>query len=259
MSAKNLKFLLLVPVALALAVPALWAQESPKQFHWNGKLAVDNVLEVKGINGSIDAKRAAGDEAEVTADISGPHADEVRIEVVPNSDGITVCEIYRGHNSCEGSSSSGHDRSYDHIRINYHVLVPSTARFDGRTVNGGVIAENLDRRVKASSVNGSVKVSTKSWAEASSVNGSVTAAMGDADWTGSLHISSVNGSVTVALPTDANVDVSFNSVNGHFSSELPITTQSVNRGRMEGRIGSGGRELRLSSVNGSVEIKKNAI
>jgi hypothetical protein len=259
MPAKNFRSLLLIPLALVLAAPALWAQDNSRQFHWNGKLAVDNVIQVKGINSSIEARRAAGDEAEVTADISGPNADEVRIEVVPNADGITVCEIYRSHNSCDGGNSSGHDSGYNHIRISYHILVPSTVRFDGRTVNGGVTAENLDRRVKASNVNGSVRVSTKSWAEASSVNGSVTAAMGTADWTGSLHISSVNGSVTVALPTDANVDVSFSSVNGRFSSELPVTTESVNRGRMEGRIGSGGRDLRLSSVNGSVELKKNAI
>lgn len=258
MPAKNFRSLLLIPLVLVLAATLLWAQDNTRQFHWSGKLAVDNVIQVKGINGSIDAKRAAGDEAEVTADISGPHADEVRIEVVPKADGVTVCEVYRGHNSCDGNSS-GHDRSYDRIRINYHVLVPSTVRFDGRTVNGGVTAENLDRSVKATSVNGSVRVSTRSWVEASSVNGSVTAAMGSADWTGSLHIHSVNGSITVALPPDANVDVSFSSVNGRFSSELPVTTQSVNRGRMEGRIGSGGRDLRLSSVNGSVEIKKNAI
>jgi len=259
MPAKNFRSLLLIPVVLVVAAPALWAQDDAKQFHWNGKLAVDNVIQVKGINSTIDARRAPGDEAEVTAEISGTHADEVRIEVVPNADGITVCEIYRGHNSCEGGSSSNHDSDYDRVRIHYHILVPSTVRFDGRTVNGGVTAENLDRRVIAKSVNGSVKVSTKSWAEASSVNGSVTAAMGSTDWTGSLHISSVNGSVTVALPTDANVDVSFSSVNGHFSSELPVTTQSVNRGRMDGRIGSGGRSLELRSVNGSAEIKKNAI
>jgi len=250
MPAKNFRSLLLIPVVLVLAAPALWAQDDAKQFHWNGKLAVDNVIQVKGINSTIDAKRASGDEAEVTADISGTHADEVRIEVVPNADGITVCEIYRGHNSCEGGSSSSHDSDYDRVRIHYHILVP---------VNGGVTVENLDRRVIAKSVNGSVKVSTKSWAEATSVNGSVTAAMGSADWTGSLRISSVNGSVTVALPTDANVDVSFSSVNGHFSSELPVATQSVNRGRLEGRIGNGGRSLELRSVNGSAEIKKNAI
>ena len=259
MPARNFRFLLLISLGLVMAAPRLWAQDDSKQFHWNGKLAVDNILKVKGINGSIDARRASGDEAEVTADITGTHADEVKIEVNTNSDGVTVCEVYRGHNSCEGGGSWGHDSGYDRIRVNYHVLVPSTVRFDGTTVNGGVTAENLDRRVKASSVNGSVRVSTKSWAEASSVNGSVTAAMGSTDWTGTLRLSSVNGSITVALPAEANVEVSFSSVNGHLSSEIPLTTQSMNRRHMEGRIGSGGRELQVSSVNGSCEIKKNAI
>jgi hypothetical protein len=256
MLARHSRFLLPIPLLIFTAAFAR-AEGSDKQFHWNGKLAADNVIQVKGINGSIDARRAAGDEAEVTADISGPNADEVRIELVPNANGITVCEIYRGHNSCEGGKSSGSDSDYRHIRINYHVLVPSTIHFHGQTINGGVTADNLDRSIKATSVNGSVRVSTKSWVEATSVNGSVVVTMGSSDWTGSLHISTVNGSVTVGLPPDANVDVSFSSVNGRLSSDFPLTTQSVARNRMEGRIGSGGRDLRLSSVNGNVEIKKN--
>jgi Putative adhesin len=260
MHAKITKFLLLISLALLLVAPALSAQDNSKQFHWNGKLAVDNIIQVKGINGNIDARRAAGDDVEVTADISGPHADEVQIDVVPNADGVTVCEIYRGHNSCDHSvGHSDHDSDYNRTRINYRVLVPSTVHFHGHTINGNVTAENLDRSIKATSVNGSVKVSTKSWAEASSVNGTVVAALGSADWTGSLRISSVNGSITVALPPDANVEVSFSSINGHFSSELPVTTQSAGRGHMAGRIGSGGRDLHLSSVNGSVEIRKNLI
>src|SRR5262245_6341583 len=103
MVARNLKSLLM-PLVLLLAASALWAQDNSKQFHWSGKLAVDNVVQVKGISGNIDARRAAGDEVEVTADISGPHADEVRVEVVTNADGITVCETYgnRG-SSCDQS------------------------------------------------------------------------------------------------------------------------------------------------------------
>jgi hypothetical protein len=259
MPAKNIKSLL-ISLALLLVVPVLSAQDNSKQFHWNGKLAIDNIIRVQGINGNVDARRAAGDEAEVTADISGPHADEVRVEVVPNADGIAVCEIYRNYNSCDHGDRRGDlDHDFSRTRINYHILVPSTVRFDGHTVNGNVVAENLTRRVKATSVNGSVKVSTKAWAEVSSVNGGVVAEMGSADWSGSLRISSVNGSITVALPPDANVEVSFSSINGHISSELPLTTQSAGRGHMTGRIGNGGRDLRLSSVNGSVEIRKNVI
>ncbi len=263
MPAKNFSSLSFISLVLLLAASALSAQENSKQFHWSGKLATDNIIEVKGINGNIDARRAGGDEVEVTADISGPHADEVRVEVVTNADGITICETYGSHgSSCDKSGKNSSERGgyeYHRTRVDYHILVPSTVRFHGHAVNGSVTAENLDRSVKATSVNGSVKVSTKSWAEASSVNGTVVATMGRADWTGSLRISSVNGSVTVALPPDASVDVSFSSINGRISSELPLTTQSVNRGHMEGRIGSGGRDLKLSSVNGSLEIRKNLI
>ncbi|HYL92754.1 MAG TPA: DUF4097 family beta strand repeat-containing protein [Alphaproteobacteria bacterium] len=255
MSTRHFKSWLLVPVALLLAVPALWAQDN-REFHWKGKLPADGVFQVKGINGNIDAQRAAGDEAEVTVDISGTYADEVKIQVIPDANGVLVCEVYRNHDSCSGHSS---DHNRDRTKINYHVRVPANARFHGQTVNGSVTAENLNRSIKATSVNGSVRVSTKSWAQASSVNGSVVATMGSTDWPAGLHISSVNGSVTVALPPDANIDLSVSSINGRFSSELPVTTQNVSFRHLSGHIGNGGQPLHISTVNGSVEIRKNLI
>src|ERR1700756_2960457 len=72
---------------------ASWAQ-SDRDFHWSGKLAPDNVVEIKGVNGSIEAEAGSGDDVEVTAEKSGPDADDVKIVAVPHSDGITICAIY---------------------------------------------------------------------------------------------------------------------------------------------------------------------
>ena len=112
----------------------------------------------------------------------------------------------------------------------------------------------------ANSVNGSVRVSTKQWAELSSVNGSIEASMGSADWTGTLKISTVNGSIELRMPSEFNADVRFSSVNGRLNSDFPLTMSGHFGGRrVQGRIGTGGRELVVDTVNGSLRLKSESI
>jgi DUF4097 and DUF4098 domain-containing protein YvlB len=246
----------LVLLALSFALCSqIWAFADGAPFHWSGKLATDQTVAVKTINGQVDAEPATGSEVEISAQASGTHADEVKFEVKQNSDGVTVCEIYPNHDSCTGTSTGHHGE--DHTRIEYKVRVPAENRFSARSVNGNISATNLERQVKASTVNGTVKVSTRSWAEAESVNGSVEAVMGSAEWNGDLRISSVNGTIRVGLPANANADVDVRTVNGSFSSEFPVQANEFMSHHVHGRVGNGGRELNLSSVNGSVHLVKS--
>jgi len=248
-------------VGLLLAASAAWAQ-SDRDFHWSGRLAPDNVVEIKGINGQIEAEAGSGGEVEVTAEKSGPDADDVKIVAVPHGDGITICALYP-HSSSEckpGRSWHTENVRGDRTRVHFRVRMPANLRFSGYNINGDVTAENIGRVVIATTVNGSVRVSTKAWAEVSSVNGSIEAAMGSADWNGELRIKDVNGSIHLTLPGNLNSDVRFSSVNGRLNSDFPLTVQGSMGGRhMEGRIGSGGRELVVETVNGSVELKKESI
>ena len=154
---------------------------------------------IKNVNGNIQADLAPGEEAEVTAEKSGNHADEVRVQMVPLSDGVMFCAVYRSwfNERCEKTHFSGNSDASPKVR--YTVHLPENLRFVAENVNGEVVAEHLGRFVKASSVNGSVRVSTKSWAEISSVNGSLEAKMGRADWPGRLKLDSVNGTVRSRL------------------------------------------------------------
>lgn len=241
-----------------LSAAAGFAQQDTKHFHWNGKLATDQTVTVKTINGEIQADPASADEVEVTAEASGTYAQQVNFQVRQDSDGVTICETYPGHDSCGGHSMGNHNND-DHTRISYQIRVPAANRFAGQSVNGNVTARNLDRQVKASTVNGNVKASTKSWAEAESVNGSVDVTMGNANWTGTLRLASVNGAIHVTLPPNANTDVDVRSVNGSFHSDFPVTSNSFLSHHVQGRVGSGGRELDLRTVNGSVSLEKTTM
>jgi hypothetical protein len=247
-----------VAILLGLILPAaVSAQDQGREFHWSGKLAADQLVQVKNVNGNIDVEAGSGDQIEVTAEKSGRNADQVKIEVTTTGDGIVVCPIYPGSSQSCSASWRGNHVNGDDAKVHFTIHMPKNLRFSGQNVNGDVNAKGLGRFARTDSVNGSVRVSTSAWAEAETVNGSIKAKMGNAAWNGTLTLKSVNGSIEVELPDDLNADVNFKSLNGHIVSDFPITIGGGFVGHTaNGRIGNGGRELSIETVNGSVELKK---
>jgi hypothetical protein len=232
------------------------AQQQGDTFHWTGKLAANQLLQIKNINGGIDAEGIHGDTIDVSAVKSGRDRDQVRIEVVTAGDGVTICAVYPG-GSCTGDGSS-HSHGDIKANVEFSVRVPRNVLFTAYNVNGHVKAQDMGRPVKVKTVNGGIDVTSSSWVSASSVNGSVKVAMGSADWDGKLKIASVNGSVTVDMPVDTNAEVHFRSVNGNLDSDFPLAVSGMAFGpkNLHGTIGNGGRELDVSTVNGSLHIRK---
>ncbi|MGA9897256.1 MAG: DUF4097 family beta strand repeat-containing protein [Terriglobales bacterium] len=251
--------LTLLILGLALLGTVAWAEDQGREFHWSGKLAPDQLVQVKNVNGNIDAEAGSGDQVEVTAEKSGPDADQVKIQVVTGGDGVVICAIYPGSSgSCSPSWHVNHVRGND-TKVHFTIHLPKNLRFAGQNINGDVNANGMGRLVRGETVNGSVRVSTSAWAEAETVNGSIKAKMGNAAWHGTLTLKSVNGSIQVELPDDLSADVSFKSVNGRISSDFPLTISGGFVGHSaQGRISNGGRELSVETVNGSVELKKSS-
>ena len=245
-----------------LAVAQDQGTDNGREFHWTGKLAPDQVLVVKDINGNIDANgSSSSDQVEVSARKSGSGAQDVKIHVVKLIDGVMICAVYPGFFNSENCESSSHfGNNHNNARVDFTIHMPRNVRFTGKNVNGEVNAESMGRYVEATSVNGSIHISTSSWASANTVNGSIEANLGRADWSGDLEFKSVNGSIKLQLPANANADVDFKSVNGHLDSDFPLTVQgSIGRHSVHGTIGSGGRTLDIKTVNGSGELRKGTV
>jgi hypothetical protein len=253
--------------ALVLALAAFgFAQDqgtdNGKEFHWSGRLSPDQVVVIKNINGGIDATGSStSDQVEVTAEKSGRDADQVKIQVVKLNDGVMICAVYPGFFNSENCESGSHwGNNHNNARVDFTVHMPQNLRFTGKSVNGKVEANGMGRYVEATSVNGSIDISTHSWASASSVNGSIHARIGRAEWSGDLEFKTVNGSITLELPTNLNAELDFKSVNGHLESDFPMTMQgSIGRHSVHATIGSGGRSLEMKTVNGGGELRKEAI
>jgi hypothetical protein len=61
--------------------------------------------------------------------------------------------------------------------------------------------------------------------------------------------------VVLGLPHDAQAELSADSLNGDFSSQLPVTTTSSRAGRgVSGMLGGGGNRISLRTVNGGIRV-----
>lgn len=243
----------------AAAPPTPAVQED---FRWTGRIDAGKTLEIRGVNGAIRVERATGGEAEVVAQKSGRKSDPagVEIAVVPHDGGVTLCALYPPVDGKENECrpGGGHNSTRDNdVKVEWTVKLPDGVKLGAHTVNGDVTVRDAGAEVRASTVNGDVDVATRGVAEASTVNGSVHAALGRADWTGTMEFSTVNGGVTVEIPANFSADVEAATVNGSIETDFPITVQGKFGSRqLKGTIGNGGRGLDISTVNGSIRLRK---
>jgi hypothetical protein len=251
---------LILTAAVLVAGRPLAAED----FQWRGRVAPGKTVEVQGVNGAIDASAAAGDEVEVVATRRGQRSDpaSVRIEVVEHAEGVTLCAVYPDvdgrRNECR-PGGRGHNNTRDNdVDVHFSVKVPRGVAFAPATVNGDVKATGLEGDVTASTVNGSIEVSTSGRTEAHTVNGSIRAAAGRADWTDDASFKTVNGDITLTLPASTGVELKAETLNGEIETSFPVTSVTTGRvrRRLSGTIGRGGPSLELTTVNGSIRLRK---
>lgn len=250
----------LFAVALLAAAPA-----SAQDFHWSGRLAAGKRLEIKGVNGSIRTMAATGNEIDVSARKTARRSDpdEVKIEVVPSDEGVTICAVYptpsraRRDNTCEPGDGWHSSTDNNDVTVDFTIKLPAGIVFSGETVNGEIDAEGVGADADVSTVNGSINVEATGHVEARTVNGSIRASMGRADWSSEAEFSTVNGGITLTLPDNLSAEVSAQTVNGDLETDFPLTvTGKFGPRNMRGTIGNGGRYLKLSTVNGSIHLRK---
>ncbi len=250
---------LLAAATLAAGVLPAAAGGTDRSFEWSGRIERGKTIEIKTINGRIDAVATDGDRVEVRATKRWKRSDpdEVTIEVLEHDGGVTICTHYPGRgNRCSaggGGRMSVHDND---VAVDYEVRVPAGVAFTGRAVNGGVGAEGLAGDVLAQSVNGSIDVSTSGAVTAETVNGSIRASTGVSHWKDQMSFRTVNGRIELMLPEDADAEVSAVSVNGAIETDLPLRVQGRwGPKRLSGTIGHGGGKLSLETVNGRIRLR----
>lgn len=284
---------------LLLAIPAvLEAQETPENlFTWSGRVASGATFGVRHYNGPIDVREATGDRVEFRAERRSRRGDDVSFEVQNESNGVTICGVYRGRNACDtgrGRGWGGWDDGPPSVRLT--ILLPKGVRLAANTGNGDVTVEkasndleirsgNGDVRVtmtagqvdvstgngeleidgatgpvRANTGNGRVYVLTSSGpVNANTGNGEIDVRMKTLSGTADMTFTTGNGSVTVALPGTYNGEIDASTGHGEFRSDFEIRVIGrLNPRHVRGTIGTGGTaRIRMSSGNGRLELRRS--
>jgi hypothetical protein len=133
-----------------------------------------------------------------------------------------------------------------------------TGRVEASSGNGEVTVEGVGGPVVASSGNGDVTVTSSSGPiNASSGNGDIRASMDRLTGDDDMDFSSGNGRIELTVPANFSAEIDASSGNGRVATDFPITIKGkITPSRLRGTIGNGGRRVRMTTGNGSMEIRK---
>lgn len=232
-----------------------------EECHIRRHLAPGQAVEITGINGSIWADIASGDNLQVVAvkkSLGGNPADVV-IEVVEHSGGVTVRAVCpdTGLGVWRGRPERRRRNYNNDVQVDFRVFIPSGARLIARLLNGQINTLPLQSDINAQIVNGELNISSFRAVEAVTVNGAIVVSVGETDVANPIVCRAVNGCITLKLPSQPDAEVQARTLNGNISTDFPLTVQGqFNSNWVNGMIGSGGRKLTLETNNGSIELRR---
>ena len=213
----------------------------------NGRVSVSNV------NGSITVNAWDRNEVKLvavkTADSKERLADvEIKVDAKPDYLCVeTNYDNWKNHGNGERWRNGK-------LQVDYELSVPRGAVLNEiETVNGSVTVADFSNSTKISAVNGNVKATNlRGKADLSTVNGEVFANFDQLENSSRINLETVNGRVNLSIPSDSNATLRADSVNGNISNEfgLPVRKGKYVGRDLYGRLGSGGVQVKLSSVNG---------
>lgn len=231
--------------ATAFAAPAFAIDQISDQTY---PLAAGGSFTLDNVNGSVQLDGWERDQVEVRAVKSARRnaadLDRVQVEVESHTGSVAVHTRY--------PKDSGVDVEVEYrIHVPYRVLLGEIA-----TVNGSIRIRGVEGTGHIRSVNGNVELLDSAGRfSARTTNGNVRLELRHLTDGEPMKLETVNGSVVLALPSDARANFDVRSLNGDFHSDLPLETQgSLTTRAFHGRLGSGGGDISIRTVNGGIRV-----
>jgi DUF4097 and DUF4098 domain-containing protein YvlB len=245
----------------ALLVLALGAHASDhhgdftEEFHQTYTIAPNGRVELDNINGAVHI--STWDQNEVKVDAvkyagTKERLDEARIEIDSGKDYLSIRTKYPDHDHTFNWGSRNNPAG-----VEYTLTVPRTARLDEiKLINGSLDVTGVTGEVQASCINGRLEAHNLSGrADLSTINGHLDARFDELSGS-SIKLSSVNGSLEVTIPSDSKAEIEASTVSGGIENDfgLHVNHHSFVGHDLRGELGNGGPRIKLSNVNGRIEI-----
>jgi DUF4097 and DUF4098 domain-containing protein YvlB len=225
-----------------------------EEFHQTYAISADGRVELDNINGDVHI--SSWDRNEVKVDAvkyadSKERLEEAKIEIDSSKDSLSIRTKYPDHDNTWNWGSRNNPAS-----VEYTLMVPRTVRLDEiNLVNGEFDVTGVSGEVRASCVNGKVQAQDISGrAKISTVNGRLDATFSQLSRQ-SIELNSVNGSLSLTIPSDSNAEIEASTVSGGISNDFGLHASHQFVGHnLRGELGSGGAHIKLSDVNGRIDI-----
>jgi len=243
---------------LLIAAPAHGSDHGGRlseEFHQSYTLAAGGRVALENLNGAVHISGWDKDQVQVDAvkvANSKERLDDATIRVTAGNNSVSIRTEYRDRDNSWNSDGSDNPAS-----VEYTLRVPRGARLDEiKLINGSLDIQGVTAAVRAACVNGRLTADgLQGAAELSNINGTTEATfdrLGD-----SIELSSVNGSVALTLPSDSQAKVEASTVHGGIDNDFGL---HVSKHRwfghdLRGELGSGATRIKLSNVNGGIEIR----
>jgi hypothetical protein len=244
--------------------------------------AGEHILDVRAINGSISVEAYDGSDVLMTVaeSITAESEEALRIAkrdvVLDTADNASVIHAivrapHQGicgdtHGTTEEPTRSGFS-----VRFDFTLRVPRSVRLQLCTINeGNVLVTGTSGDFDISSINGRITMNAVSGSgNATTINGPVTASFTSAPKRSS-KFKTINGAVALSFPDDLSADLHMKTFNGHLLTDFPTAPELVpasvakdirggmtvlrSSGFTNVRVGNGGPDLTLESLNGDVRV-----
>ncbi len=235
---------------------------------------------IDGINGTIKAKGYAGNEVRVVvheemhggreSDLQQAQA-EIVLEIDADEHEISfyVDTPWRERN---GRWSGWKDRNYE-FSHDFELQVPYGVALYLHTVNGDIRVDDVRSVVEFHNVNGAIEAfGIRGIGDVTTVNGEIVLEFREVPLEGG-KVETINGDVELTFPSKPDVHLRMKTFNGKLFSDFPYTHRDVvpqvestrsggmyvyrSRNSTEIRIGKGGPEWSLKTLNGNIYIRKD--
>jgi len=245
--ARRATWILLALVA-TIGFATLPASASTRVFDQTYPLQPGGVFSLANVNGSVQVDGWDRNQVEVRAVKTALHnpqdLDRVQISVESDGERMAVSTHYPQGSGVE-------------VTVEYHISVPYRVQLANvDTVNGDVHVRGVSGTGTLNSINGSVEVlDSDGRFNARTTNGDVRLQLKRLPQGDPIHLATVNGSVVLSLPAGADAEINVANRNGDFHSDFPLRTlNAYDSRRFRGRLGNGGGDISMSTVNGGIRL-----
>lgn len=251
---------------LAFLLSALIGQAAAQDFQKSYRLGAGASISIRNVSGDITVKGYDGDAVIVSGTKEGRDRDKVEIEDTSGPNNVSVGVRYARDCNCDASVrfevQVPRNTNYDFNKImtaSGDITMSSlTGDLSVHTASGDVTISDVSGRINAATASGEMKVKdVRGTVSAKSASGNVNVEIARLEGTGNMDFASASGDVRVVAPADLDGNVQMSSATGSLRTDFPLQVETREYGpgeRASGRLGSGSRNVRITSASGNVSL-----